>query len=390
MEEKHRLDEKTELIFMRTIWITLITFLLLGCTKKQAADMPSEGLPDAAQVKITEQQFKKLGIELGKPTARIISGVIKATGMLDVPPQNLVSISAPLGGFVKKTELLQGMRVKKGQTIVELEHPDYIQLQEDYLMTKNQLEYLELEFKRQEELANEKVSAAKDFQMAKSNYQSSKTKLSGLKAKLNLINIRPSEIESGAIKSTISIVSPISGFVSQVNVNIGMYVSPSTLMFRIVDTDHLHAEVQVFEKDLPKLKIGQRVFLQLANENAEREADVYLIGKEITPERTVRVHCHLRSEDPQLIPGLFFSARIETEKSNVDALPADAVLLFEGKHFVFLEKQPLVFEFVEVEKGITENGFTQVTIPATEQSKQVVVRGAYFLLGILKNGGDEE
>lgn len=375
---------------MRTFWIALITFLLLGCAKKQAADMPSEGSPEAAQVKITEQQFKRLGIELGKPTVRIISGVIRANGMLDVPPQNLISISAPLGGFVKKTELLQGMRVKRGQTIVELEHPDYIQLQEDYLMTKNQLEYLELEFKRQEELANEKVSAAKDFQMAKSNYQSSKTKLSGLKAKLNLINIRPSDIESGEIKSTISIVSPISGFVSQVNVNIGMYVSPSTLMFRIVDTDHLHAEVQVFEKDLPKLKIGQTVFLQLANENAEREADVYLIGKEITPERTVRVHCHLKREDPHLIPGLFFSARIETEKSNVDALPADAVLLFEGKHFVFLEKQPLVFELVEVEKGITENGFTQVTIPVTEQSKQVVVGGAYFLLGILKNGGDEE
>ncbi|MFN5549239.1 MAG: efflux RND transporter periplasmic adaptor subunit, partial [Bacteroidota bacterium] len=166
---------------MRTFWITLITFLLLGCAKKQAADMPSEGPPEAAQVKITEQQFKRLGIELGKPTIRIISGVIKANGMLDVPPQNLISISAPLGGFVKKTELLQGMRVKRGQTIVELEHPDYIQLQEDYLMTKNQLEYLELEFKRQEELANEKVSAAKDFQMAKSNYQSSKTKLSGLK-----------------------------------------------------------------------------------------------------------------------------------------------------------------------------------------------------------------
>lgn len=375
---------------MRTILIAILTLLFFGCGNKQSNETPTETTTATAQVKITEEQYKRLGIELGKPSARIISSVIKANGMLDVPPQNLVSISAPLGGFVKKTELLQGMRVKKGQTIVELEHPDYIQLQEDYLMTKNQLEYLELEYQRQEELAKEKVSAAKDLQMAKSNYLAARAKLLGLKAKLELVNIDATALSNGDLKNTVAIPSPISGFVSQVNINLGMYVSPSTTMFRIVDTEHLHAEVQVFEKDLPRLKIGQRVLLQLANESHEREADVYLIGKEITPERTVRVVCHLKREDPQLIPGLFFSARIETDKSTVNALPAEAVLLFEGQYFVFVEKQPLVFELMPVQAGITENGFTHVTMPAEQGSKPIVTKGAYFLLGILKNGGDEE
>lgn len=375
---------------MRTILIVIVPCLLLACAKQQPANIPTEVPTADAEVKVTEEQFKRLGIELGKPAIRVISGVIKANGMLDVPPQNLVSISAPLGGFVKKTELLQGMRVKKGQTIVELEHPDYIQLQEDYLITKNQLEYLELEYQRQEELSKEKVSAAKDLQMAKSNYHSTRARLMGLKAKLELVNIDPNALANGNMRSTVAIPSPISGYVSQVNINLGMYVSPSATMFRIVDTEHLHAEVQVFEKDLPRLKVGQRVLLQLANEESEREADVYLIGKEITPERTVRVHCHLKREDPQLIPGLFFSARIETDKSTVQALPADAVLLFEGMHFVFVEKQPMVFELVQIERGTTENGFTQVTIPAGDASKQIVTKGAYFLLNILKNGGDDE
>ncbi len=375
---------------MRTILIVIVPCLLLACAKQQPANIPTEVPTADAEVKVTEEQFKRLGIELGKPAIRVISGVIKANGMLDVPPQNLVSISAPLGGFVKKTELLQGMRVKKGQTIVELEHPDYIQLQEDYLITKNQLEYLELEYQRQEELSKEKVSAAKDLQMAKSNYHSTRARLMGLKAKLELVNIDPNALANGNMRSTVAIPSPISGYVSQLNINLGMYVSPSATMFRIVDTEHLHAEVQVFEKDLPRLKVGQRVLLQLANEESEREADVYLIGKEITPERTVRVHCHLKREDPQLIPGLFFSARIETDKSTVQALPADAVLLFEGLHFVFVEKQPMVFELVQIEKGATENGFTQVTIPAGDASKQIVTKGAYFLLSILKNGGDDE
>jgi cobalt-zinc-cadmium efflux system membrane fusion protein len=370
---------------MKNTALVFIVLLLTACAKKQATETKNEPSPTATQVKITEEQFKHLGIELGKVTSLVISGTIKANGMLDVPPQNLVSISAPMGGFVKRTEFLQGMYIKKGQTVVELEHPDFIQLQEDFIVMKNQFEYSELEYLRQKELAKENVSAAKDLQMAKSNYETARAKMMGLKAKLDLINIKVNDVVKGEFKSTISILSPLSGYVSQVNVNLGMFVSPSTLMFRIVDTDHLHAEVQVFEKDLPKLKVGEKVFLQLANEGTEREAEVYLIGKEITAERTVRVHCHLKQEDPKLIPGLFFTARIETETASTTALPAEAILLIENKNYVFAQRNPLLFELVEVEKGVAENGFIQVAWPAHEKETNIVTKGAYFLLGILKN-----
>lgn len=375
---------------MKKFLILILSIVsIFSCSKKSEPETKAQTTDTSLHVALSEEQIKKMGIEVGQTVMRSISGVIKANGMLDVPPQNLVSISAPLGGFVKRTEFLQGMRVAKGQTVVVLEHPDYIQLQEDYLMTKNQLEYLELEYKRQEELQNEKVSAAKDFQMAKSNYQSSKAKLLGLKAKLELINIHPSDIENGEIKSTISIASPISGFISQVNVNIGMYVSPSTMMFRIVDTEHLHAEAQVFEKDIPQLKIGQKVFLRLSNETTEREATVYLIGKEITPERTVRVHCHLEKEDAALIPGLFFSARIETSQIQVSTVPSDGIVLFQNKSYVFVQTQPLQFEMVEIEKGVSEGGFTQVTLTEALKEKQIVVKGAYHLVSILRNSEEE-
>lgn len=375
---------------MKKFLILILSIVsIFSCSKKSEPETKAQTTDTSLHVALSEEQIKKMGIEVGQPVMRSISGVIKANGMLDVPPQNLVSISAPLGGFVKRTEFLQGMRVAKGQTVVVLEHPDYIQLQEDYLMTKNQLEYLELEYKRQEELQNEKVSAAKDFQMAKSNYQSSKAKLLGLKAKLELINIHPSDIENGEIKSTISIASPISGFISQVNVNIGMYVSPSTMMFRIVDTEHLHAEAQVFEKDIPQLKIGQKVFLRLSNETTEREATVYLIGKEITPERTVRVHCHLEKEDAALIPGLFFSARIETSQIQVSTVPSDGIVLFQNKSYVFVQTQPLQFEMVEIEKGVSEGGFTQVALTEALKEKQIVVKGAYHLVSILRNSEEE-
>lgn len=357
---------------------------LIGCSSsdKPAADAPTH---EGNEVTLSAEQFKLLDIKLGTPEKKIMSGVINANGMLDVPPQNMVTISAPLGGFVKSTDILQGMRVKKGQTIVVMEHPDYIQLQEDYLLNKNQLEFLALEYKRQEELVKENVSAAKSLQLAKSNYLSTKAKVQGMGAKLKLIGINPAELEAGEIKNTITIASPISGFVTQVNVNMGMHVSPTDILFKIVDTEHLHAEAMVFEKDLPNLKIGQRVRVMLSNENTERMATVFLIGKEISADRTVRVHCHLEKEDQSLIPGLYFKALIETESSEHVVLPSAALVAYNNQHFVFVEKDSMHYQMVEVQVGKSQNDFTEVILPAELVQAKMVINGTYSLLSILKN-----
>ncbi len=364
--------------------------LAFACSKKENQATPiSTAIADSKTevITLTEEQFKSLSIEVGSVERRSMSGLLKANGMLDVPPQNMVTVSAPLGGFIKSTELLQGMKVKRGQTVVVLEHPDYIQLQEDYLSGKNQLEFLELEYKRQEELSKENVTAAKSLQQTKSNYFGMKAQVQGLKAKLKLININPQELETGEIKSVISIPSPITGFVTQVNVNIGMHVNPMDVMFKIIDTEHLHAEAQVFEKDIPQLKIGQLVHIYLSNENKDRLAKVFLIGKEITPERTVRVHCHLEGEDASLIPGLYFKAVIETDSKQVASLPTEAIINFENKIFVFIEKDSAMhqFEMIEIIKGKSEEGYTEVIIPPSIPSNKIVLKGAYSLLSILKN-----
>ncbi len=370
-----------------------VLLALCACTKspEKAGDTSAQDLQRADstsnRVTLTTEQFKLLNIQLAKPETRQMTGTVRANGMLDVPPQNLVTISAPLGGFVKFTELLQGMRVKKGQTLVVLEHPDYIQMQQDYLDSKSQLEFLALEYQRQQELATENVNAVKTLQQSKSNYFSTKAKLEGLRAKLKLINIDPTEIEMGEIKNTISNPSPISGYVTQIHINIGMHVNPTDAMLKIVDTQHLHAEAQVFEKDLNKLVIGQLVRIKLSNEKKERLARVFLIGKEITAERTVRVHCHLQEEDASLIPGMYFSAIIEAEDKSSMTLPDEAVISFDGRYFVFTATaaDSHDFEMIEIIKGISEEGYTSVILPESVVDKLFVIRGTYSLLGVLKN-----
>lgn len=370
------------------IAVLLVIAISMGaCGNKQEEISNEEPLKEAENVvELSPEQVKLIDLSIGAVEQKALSGAIKVNGMLDVPPQNLVSISAPMGGFVKSTELLQGMKVGKGQTTAVLQHPDYIQLQQDFLENKSQLEYQEAEYKRQQDLAKENVNSQKTLQQAKAQYEGMLAKNAGLRSKLNLIGINPDKLAGQNIQNAITMTSPINGYVTAVNVNIGMYVNPTDVMFKIVDTEHLHAELTVFEKDIPKIRLGQKVRFTLANENKERLATVYLVGREIDKDRTVRIHCHLDTEDSNLLPGMYLKAYVEAGTQLVPAVPDKAVVNFEGKDYVFLAEGQNRFKLVEVRKGVSELGYTEIELDknVTEQSK-IVVNGAYDLLSKMKN-----
>lgn len=384
-------------LLKKHIAFTVITaFMLAACgAKKEATNTDAhDHEEEAGVVELTAAQFKTAGITYGKPENRQISGAVKVNGLLDVPPQQQVSISVPMGGFIKQTSLLQGMPVKKGQVIAVLENLDYIQLQQDYLEVSSQLEYATTEHHRQQELAKENVNALKTLQQAKATWQTLLAKENGLKQKLAMLNISTAALQKGNIQRTINVYAPISGYVTQVNVNLGQFVTPADILFRIVNTEHLHAELTVFEKDVPRLKIGQLVRFTLANETKPRTATVHLIGREISPERTVRVHCHLEEEDTQLLPGTYLQAMIETGAAAVKALPDAALVNFENKAYVFVKKpgtdSTFHFNMLEVQKGNSEQGYTEVIFPKAPPEEEIVVTGAYDLLAKLKNSGEHE
>jgi cobalt-zinc-cadmium efflux system membrane fusion protein len=228
-------------------------------------------------------------------------------------------------------------------------------------------------------------------------------KLAGLKARLQLARIDIERLEKGQIQPTINVYAPISGYVTEVNVNLGKYVNPTDVMFEIVDTEHLHAELTVFERDVPKLKIGQKVRFILANELKERMATVYLIGREISTDRTVRIHCHLDKEDRELLPGMYLTAFVETKNEQQPSLPESAVVNYEGKNYIFIKEEGeehgkkeengaphLHYRAVEVQTGVSELGYVAVMLPQGIDVKTtpVVFKGAYDLLSKWKNSGE--
>lgn len=384
---------KKIIIINKILAFVFTAVLISSCgSKTEETKQEEHHEEEMSVVELTPEQIKIINLKLGKIEMKDLSGAIKVSGMLDVPPQNLVSISAPMGGFVKSTELLQGVKVTKGQTIVVMQHPDYIQMQQDFLETKSQLEYLELEYQRQQELSKDNVNSQKTLQQAKSQYEGMLAKNAGLKSKLMMLGINGEKLTSQTMQNSITITSPISGYVTSVNVNIGMYVNPTDVMFKIVDTEHLHAELTVFEKDIPKIKLGQKVRFTLANETDERTATVYLIGREISTDRTVRIHCHLDKEDLDLLPGMYLKAYVEAGTRSLPALPNEAIVNFEGKDYVFVaEKEANHFKMLEVTKGISELGYTEVALKEGLNNESLIVtNGAYDILAKIKNSEEDE
>jgi len=383
--------------------IALSTLLFSGCNNQSETLETEELHHEEAEnmVELTSAQYKVAGIKLGRIEQKNLSNVIKVNGILDTPPQSLASINAVMGGFVKKTSLLPGSRVKKGDVVVVMEHPDYIQLQQDYLVSNSKLTYLELEFARQKKLQEKNVSSAKIFQRTLADYKSIKARVSALEEKLALIGINAKQLqESEKISRTIKIYAPINGYVSKVNINLGKYVNPADVMFEIVNTEHLHVELTVFEKDISKIKKGQRIRFTLPNEdNIERLATVHLIGRLINEHRVVKVHGHLDKEDEQYLPGMFIKAFIEINNNMVNALPEKTIVRSGGKHYIYIFKGKRIesnqemsdFEMIEIQKGVTEGLYTEVILPDTFDinANQIVFKGAYSLLSKMKVSGEE-
>jgi cobalt-zinc-cadmium efflux system membrane fusion protein len=384
-----------------SIMFFAITALLASCgNSERPADIkaPKEKQHAAEdhEVTLTDAQFKIAGISFGAVEMKQISGTFKANGVLDVPPQQMVSISVPMGGFLKKTDLLQGKRVKKGELIAVIENPEYIQMQQDYLEAKSQLEYAKADYERQQELAKENINAKKTLQQARASFETLNAKVSGLREKIKVSGISLSAVEQGNIQSSINIYSPINGFVTEVNANIGKFVGSTDVLCGIVDTEHLHVELTVFEKDVPKLQIGQKVRFILANESMERTAKVYLIGREISKDRTVRIHCHIDKEDIHLRPGMYLKAVVETGQAQVPALPDEAIIDYEGQKYIFIEPEEKSgrsgyhFEMIAIQTGNSDMGYTESMLPEGIGRSKIVIRGAYALLSKLKNSEAEE
>ncbi len=370
-------------------YIILFTSLiiLMSCNKKETAKAAVEVIETHQDIELSKAQFESSKMALGSMDEKDFPEVIKATGMIDVPPQSKEIVTSFYGGYVKKSSLLVGDKVRKGQVLVSIENPEFVDMQQNYLEIKDQLAYLQNEYERQKTLFEEKITSQKKYLKAKSEYNRQLTALNGLAKKLKMLNINPNQLNASNIASSITLYSSINGSVTKVNVSKGTHISPSDEILEIVNTDHIHVELTVFEKDAMKIKENQVIRFKISEASDKYyDAEVHLVGKTIDEKsRTIKVHGHLKNETKNTFNiGMFVDAFIEISNKKSFALPEDAIVEQEDEKVVFIlekeENNHLIFETEEVKVGRTYNGFTEI-LSDNLKDKKIVIKGAYDLSG---------
>ncbi len=368
-----------------------------GGKKTENGGEKTEILPDDI-VELRNDQVKLANIETGKIEMRSLSGTLKVSGMVTVAPQNFATVCMPMGGFVKSTFLMSGNTVSKGQVLAMIESQDFVDMQQNYLEAKNRLEYAEAEYKRHTELYKDEIYSQKNLQQVTTEYRNLKAQVKALEQKLALIGINPLSLNEDNINRSIAVVSPISGFVKTVNINTGKSISPSDVLFEIINSDKLYLELAMFEKDADKVSVGQKIRFFINNEKEQHDAVIYQTGKSINADKTYKVFASVSDICENVIPGMYVNAIIEASGRNVTALPSEAIVSFDDKHYIFVfnknkqenDKPFTEYRMVEVHKGVTDGRNSEVMLPEGFDIKntKVVINGAYNLLSAKKNAGE--
>ncbi|MDQ0066405.1 efflux RND transporter periplasmic adaptor subunit [Chryseobacterium lathyri] len=408
------------------IFLTVTALLLLSCGKKETSAEKSEGKTEVGHeeapqtiASLTEDQIKSVGISLGPIEMKELTSTVKANGLLRVPNNNKATITSLYGGVIKTLNVQVGSIVKKGQVIATIANPEFIRLQEEYLTTNSRITYAEQEYRRQRELFDNDAGAKKNLQSSDAELKTLRTKKASLLRQLQMMGISPGKVNNGNMRSGLFITAPISGTVSSISAQIGSYVDVSSPVAEIIDNNSIHLDLQVFEKDLPKMKVGQIVHFKLTN-NPETEYDavVYSVGSSFENEsKTVSVHGTVTGNKAGLIDGMNITGIVSLDKNTTPAVPNEAIVEADGKYYVFIrtDKKPeehekesgddhkeekekpaqhqktLNFEKVEVIKGTSDMGYTAITpVKGIPADARIVVKGAFFVNAKLSNSGGHE
>jgi cobalt-zinc-cadmium efflux system membrane fusion protein len=350
------------------------------------------------QVTVGAAQVQAAGIELGTFERQNMTTEVQANGSVEVPPQNRVSITAVLGGYVQAINVLPGQHVAAGTVVATLRSPEYLTLQQTYLQSKARVRFLSEELERQRILDVEDVGAKRKLQQARADYATEQATLRTTAAQLRLLGISVARLDAGTIVSSVPLTTPISGYVKAVNINPGQYVNPQDVLVEVLNRDDLHLELKVFEQDVTRVRPGQKILFKVQNAGRDEEltARVFLVGKAFDDDaRTVRVHAHLEPERSDLLPGQFVAARIQTAGARVRTLPEAALIQAGELSYIFrrvgLDSGRTVFRRVKVRASQPQHGDVAVTIlDPLPDTTQLVRRGAYFLDAELRKGEDSD
>ena len=366
-------------------WIILA--FCIGCHTKTNKESEVVQAPTEANVIILNAiQEKNAGIQLGTISNSKLPSTLRVYGRTFFPPENMFTVTSPYGGIVKSIQVIQGQSISKGQTIAILEDPRFIDLQQDYLMTKSKLKLAQLDYDRQKDLNQAKANSDKVYQIAENEYRTNQILIKSLSEKLKLLGINPQSLTENSITRTVVIRSTASGLVSNVNANMGKYILPSESIADIIHQTNPYLKLKIYEKDLQSIHKGMRLKAYSNSDTTmQYSCEVRSINPQVAQDGSAEVVCNFINMHNKIYHNMNLIAQIELSNNLTTSLPDEAIVDFEGQAYVFLFMENGQYKMTPIQKGNSENGRTEILNPTEIRSQKIVVKGAYTLLMAMKN-----
>lgn len=374
-----------------SIYSLIIITILASCSgKKEEEKTVYENKKlaknEQASVHLSDQQLKTAGLTITAIQNKNMEKLVRLNGKVDVSPSHISLLSSIMGGHIKSINIIDGSRVQKGQVLAVVEDPQFIQLQQDYLVTRAQLESARLNLNRQKDLNTSKASSDKTLQTAQADYSTFHATLKGLEEKLRIIGINAKNLNAGNIRSRINIYAPFSGFVSKISVSNGQYINPSDTLFELINPAGLLLELKVFENDVNDIKVGQEITVY-TNQDPDKKSSAKIISKVANIENggSAIVIAKLSTSNSEFIRGMYINAEVSINSSYTIGLPNEAVVSYENKNYIFEDLGHKNYKMIPVTVGISDKQFTEIIKADFLRGKKIVQKGAYSLLMMLKN-----
>ena len=381
--------------------ITFVGFSFLSQSKAETSESENqEEEIDFQNIPLSEKQVKAVDLKMGEAQEREMDAMLHVNGSLVLRAQYMGNVSSLMGGIVKNVYVKEGQMVSRGQVVATIENTDVVTLQREYYTAYKESEMARLELDRQKTLASAGAGIKKTLQMSEKNYKVAQANLLGTGRQLQQMGISTKEVAKGKFTTVFPLRAPISGTVSDMQASLGSYADMQTPLMKIRNNHAVECDLNVFEKDIAKVKVGDQVLVSLTNQpGVNVSGRVYGMNQYLNKgTKSVAVHVKLDAKrGAKLFEGMYVSGQIATGRQLCMTLPDKAIVSADGKQYVFALNQQhskggtYSFSRHEVTTGVSNNGYTEVALcKHLKKGQKIVTDNAFYLASLTGDHGEED
>lgn len=390
--------------FILVAALTVITFVGFSFLSQSKAETPEsenqEEEIDFQNIPLSEKQVKAVDLKMGEAQERELDAMLHVNGSLVLRAQDMGNVSSLMGGIVKNVYVKEGQMVSRGQVVATIENTDVVTLQREYYTAYKESEMARLELDRQKTLASAGAGIKKTLQMSEKNYKVAQANLLGTGRQLQQMGISTKEVAKGKFTTVFPLRAPISGTVSDMQASLGSYADMQTPLMKIRNNHAVECDLNVFEKDIAKVKVGDQVLVSLTNQpGVNVSGRVYGMNQYLNKgTKSIAVHVKLDAKrGAKLFEGMYVSGQIATGRQLCMTLPDKAIVSADGKQYVFALNQQhskggtYSFSRHEVTTGVSNNGYTEVALcKHLKKGQKIVTDNAFYLASLTGDHGEED